>query len=121
MSRYFAEDEMRCKCGKCGGKVHVCPELWVLMDAVREAVGHPLVPTSGYRCAQHPVEVAKPTPGEHTYGCAVDFPVVGDKDRFLMVAAAVKGGCRRIGIGPNFIHLGLSHIFPEDVMWTYYK
>lgn len=119
MSKWFKESEMACKCGKCGGKVKVCPELWDLMDAVRDAVGHPLVPTSGYRCELHPVEAAKARPGEHTYGCAVDLPATNDRDRFLMVREAIIKGCTRIGIGATFIHLGLKKEFPQDVIWLY--
>ena len=121
MSKYFTEDEMKCKCGKCGGKCIVTDKLWRVMDFVREEVGHPLVPTSGYRCSQHPEEAKKPSPGEHSYGCAVDFPFRNSSELWKMVFAAKTIGVTRIGIGNGFIHLGVSNIFPQNVIWTYYE
>lgn len=116
--KYFSEDEMRCKCG-CG-KVMVHPDLWRLMDYVREEVGHALIVDSGYRCANHPEEKKKPTPGEHTYGTAVDLQC-NNSERFTICFAAKSMGCDRIGIGKGFIHLGLSRLLPQKVMWDYYN
>jgi hypothetical protein len=119
-SKYFTDEEMKCKCGKCGGLVFVNPELWRVMDYVRAEVGHALVPTSGYRCAQHPDEKEKPTPGEHNYGCAVDLPYTSGGDLWKILHAAKTIGVKRLGIGKGFIHLGVSLILPNNVIWTYY-
>jgi len=118
MSKHFTEDEMRCKCG-CG-KVMVHPDLWRLMDYVRDEVGHALIVNSGYRCANHPAEKKKATPGEHTYGTAVDL-ACNSTERFTICFAAKAMGCDRIGIGKGFIHLGLSRLLPQHVMWDYYE
>lgn len=120
-SKYFTDEEMKCKCGTCGGKVMVHADLWRVMDYVRTEVGHGLVPTSGYRCSEHPEEKKKPSPGEHTYGCAVDFPYTSGNDLWKIVHAAKVIGVKRIGIGKGFVHLGISNIFPQNVIWTYYE
>ncbi len=119
MSKWFTLNEMRCKCGKCNGEVLVTQPLWDLMDAVRDAVGHPLVPNSGYRCAQHPDEQKPEGPGAHHFGEAVDFPCSTDRDRFLMVSTALGMGYTRAGIAKDFVHLDVSKTKAQRVIWVY--
>ena len=66
--------------------------------------------TSGYRNPEHPIEAAKSKPGEHTTGLAIDVASVGGTNTYDLVSAAIKLGCKRIGINRNnnFVHLGLD-------------
>ena len=83
-------------------------------------LGRELVCTSGYRSPDHPIEVAKKSPGEHTEGLAIDVVAIGGSPVFEIVEAAIDLGCKRIGISrkSNFIHLGLSKERVTSI-WTY--
>ena len=50
MKNYFTDDELACKC--CG-EVSLADGFLDKLNALREAVGHPLSPTSVCRCKQH--------------------------------------------------------------------
>lgn len=98
------------------------PKLLSMLDEVRELYGHPMIITSSYRSPDHPIEAKKSSPGEHTYGAAVDVESVGGEKTFLLVEAAIKVGFTRIGISRknNFVHLGIGYPgAPEKTIWTY--
>ena len=93
-----------------------------VLTLLEEELGSELIVTSGYRPVDHPVEKNKSTPGEHTYGMAVDVAAIGGTAVFMIVQAAIKVGITRIGISrkSNFIHLGGG--YPGSVkhtIWTY--
>ena len=73
-------------------------------------LGYEITVTSGYRSKDHPIESAKSRPGEHTTGLAIDVASVGGTNTYDLVSAAIKLGCKRIGINRNnnFVHLGLD-------------
>ena len=83
-------------------------------------LGRELVITSGYRSPEHPIEIKKKSPGEHTTGLAVDVAAVGGTNVFELVDAAIDMGCKRIGINrkSNFVHLGLDKTRVTSI-WTY--
>ena len=70
----FTEAEFRCR--HCG-RQEMKPELLGRLQALRDVYGRPLPVTSGWRCADHPVEKAKAHPGMHSTGLAVDLGVQG--------------------------------------------
>jgi hypothetical protein len=124
MSKYFSEDELRCKCG-CG----VCimdSEFLALMDEIREDVGEPIGVVSGYRCPKHDAKCNND--GNHPTGQAIDMAAALSRVRFKIVRAAIKRGIKRIGIAKTFLHLDtvISSPFgavpgphPQDVIWLY--
>ena len=98
------------------------PKLLGMLDALRAEYGFPIILTSSYRSPEHPIEAAKDKPGEHTYGAAVDVKCVGGEATYLLVAAAIKCGFKRIGISrkSNFVHLGIGYPgAPKTTIWTY--
>ena len=119
MSKYFSPNEK----GLDGGRYeHLQPELLDKLDKLRELYGKPITITSSYRSPEHPIEAAKSSPGEHSYGAAVDIASVGGEATFLLVKYAIEVGFTRIGVSrkSNFIHLGLGYPGAPDVtLWTY--
>lgn len=123
LSRDFHASEFDCKhCGKRGIK-----QAFVgLLQGLRDAVGKPLIITSGYRCPQHPAEAKKKTPGRHTEGIAADLysPRVSLIQVYRIVLAEFP--CfTGIGVAPhqNYIHLDTRPL-PADklghrVAWAY--
>ena len=98
------------------------PKLLSMLDELREEYGKAIIITSHYRSLDHPIEVKKNKPGEHTYGAAVDIACVGGSNTFRLVAAAIKVGFRRIGVSRknNFVHVGIGYPgAPSTTLWTY--
>lgn len=114
----FKPEEFRCSHTGLDG---MDPEFMARLQALRTTYGKPMVITSGFRHATHPIEAKKDRPGEHTTGRAADVAVRGP-DALRLVALAVSLGFTRIGVqqkGPNrFIHLGDSPDFPPGI-WSY--
>jgi len=121
----FSVAEMACT--HCG----VCDIAWSFMDelqALRTAYGHSMIVTSGYRCPEHPIEVAKDKPGAHASGKAVDIGCHGLQCYNLLSAAESEawtgfGIAQRSGSDLRFLHLdtiapGESHIARPRV-WSY--
>ena len=118
---YFSDDELKCK--HCGGLVFD-EAFRRTLDNIRRDMECPLPVTSGYRCPDHPIEVAKDSPGAHCSGKAVDIKVSGERAlRLLWVAMA--HGVTRIGINQKgkhdqrFIHLDVDTDLPHPAIWTY--
>ena len=54
--KYFTEKELACQhCGEEG----IDHEFMGVIEELREELGFPFVVTSGYRCAEHPIEKRK--------------------------------------------------------------
>lgn len=118
---YFSEDELRCKCG-CG-QLKFDPTVLQTLNSIRGKYGKPMIVTSGYRCPEHPLEVVKSHPGEHTTGMCVDIACHGF-DTAILTKLALEYNATRIGwsqkgdYGNRFIHLGWSKDYPKGT-WTY--
>lgn len=120
----FTPDELACKHCKAQG---ITPEMMEILQSIRTELDKPIFLSSGFRCVKHPVEQEKATPGEHTYGFAVD--ILCHSDRALqLIKMAQERGVNRIGIhqkgnfNGRFIHLGIADkynlAFPV-ALWTY--
>jgi zinc D-Ala-D-Ala carboxypeptidase len=82
------------------------------LDALREAMGHPLIVTSGFRTEQHNKNVGGARASKHMHGIAFDISMA-NVDPHLFEAEARKAGFVSFGIYPpqkptgskNFIHI----------------
>lgn len=120
---YFSEHEFACKhCGKC----LMLPSFMDKLYTLRQKYGKPMIPSSGYRCPDHPEEANKSNgPGVHTMGCAADIFVSG-RDAFRLLELAIAEGFTGIGIqqkgNARYLHLdtapdGLRFVRP--ILWSY--
>lgn len=78
--RYFRRTDpyIACSCGQCGGfPAEPAEKLMRLADAVRQAAGRPMVPTSTVRCAAHNKAVGGVYNSRHLLGQAMDFYIPG--------------------------------------------
>lgn len=120
-TRHFLDQEWVCDCG-CG---KLPPQdFQERIEALREAFGHPLVISSGARCAAHNQAVSTTGPdGPHTVA-AVDFRIAGHL-AFELVRLAMLAGFTGIGIqqaGPwekRFVHIDDRRRHPGPAIWSY--
>lgn len=118
----FSEGEFSCRhCGKNEMK----PEFMEKLQHLRTVYNKPMTVSSGYRCAQHPIEAAKTEPGAHTTGMAADIAVQGAEAHRLL-QLALEFGFTGIGVqqkgGGRFIHLDTipaAPEFPRPTVWSY--
>lgn len=119
--KYFTEKELACQhCGEEG----IDHEFMGVIEELREELGFPFVVTSGYRCAEHPIEKRKNSPGAHQSGRAIDIAVHGERAMKLIDAARAKG-FKRIGVAQKgslssrFIHLDDCADKASPALWSY--
>lgn len=115
----FKADEFNCShCGKNEMK----PEFVSKLQALRTAYGKPMRITSGFRCAQHPIEAKKIKPGAHASGCACDIAVDG-QEGYQLLKLAFQFGFTGIGVNQKtsgrFIHLDTLAEPPRPNLWSY--
>ena len=116
------DKKLLCTCGhKDCDKRSVNQETLYRAQIVRTKAERPLQVTRGGRCANHPNEVTKRTPGDH-YKCnALDIAVSNGLERGQLVDLGIKAGFNAIGVANTFVHLGYRPELRggEIVMWTY--
>jgi hypothetical protein len=79
--------------------------------------------TSGYRHPDENREVGGVEDSEHTYDPSegVDVLCKRSATRYKMVKWCLDNGLTRIGIGNDFVHIGIGADKPQLVMWDYYN
>jgi zinc D-Ala-D-Ala carboxypeptidase len=118
----FSLEEFACKhCGE--NKIE--HELIDKLQLLRSDVGFPFKITSGYRCADHPIEKVKSEPGTHALGLAADILLRGEQ-ALEVISKATDYGFTGIGINQKgnarFIHLDISKDSqgrPRPHVWSY--
>lgn len=105
-----------------GALENIHPDLLERLKELERIFGKEIFITSGYRDPDHNKKVGGVTGSEHTYNPAegVDIACLRSPTRWSLVTIAMKLGFRRIGIGKNFVHLGIATDKPQNVMWHYY-
>ena len=96
------------------------------LDQLREDMGFAFPVTSAYRCAEHPIEARKKSPGSHSTGRAVDIGVRGE-NAYKLIQGAIELGFTGIGVNQKgsttrFIHLDdieNSDGRPRPTVWSY--
>lgn len=100
--------------------VNMKPEFLNKLTEARIEANIPFNITSGYRTAAHNKKIKGTKNSAHLRGYAADIAVTTSSARFTIVAAAIKVGFNRIGIGNSFIHLDCDPELPANVIWDYY-
>lgn len=108
-------------CTHCGAN-QMTPAFMAKLQALRTAYAKPMRITSGFRCAQHPIEAKKAKPGAHASGCACDVGAEG-QDAHRLLKLAFELGFTGIGVqqkgGGRFIHLDTLEEAPRPNVWSY--
>ena len=116
MSAYFKKGEFACRC--CG--VEIIGSVFLLrLNKARKIAGVPFNITSGYRCPVHNAAVHSRPTSSHVKGLAADIAVNDSRGRFLILAALIKAGFTRMGIGKDFIHVDADQDKDQNVTWLY--
>lgn len=109
--KYFSQKEVE--------RFKLVPELWELLDNIREQCGFPVVINSGLRTPEENAKLTKAvSDSAHLTGCAVDIKCDDSVKRLKIVYIALLHGIRRVGIDGNFVHLDIDKDKPE-CMWLY--
>lgn len=119
----FSPHEMSCK---GDGSLKVDEKFMDTLQAVRAAVGFPMVVTSGYRSPAYNAKISETGEhGPHTTGMAVDISVSGPR-AVTLLQVAMQLGMRGFGISQKgasrFIHLDMVPNSPESprpALWSY--
>ena len=98
------------------------PKLKQHLGELEKRMGFALTMTSGYRDPGHNTDVGGVPGSEHTYDPAegVDILCKRSVTRFKMVKELLEMGITRIGIGKDFVHIGIAADKPQRAMWHYY-
>lgn len=113
----FELSEFDCKCG-CGFN----NIKYAFVDRVQYARNRAslvFIVRSGCRCYQHNKDVGGKPSSDHLTGEGVDIVCVTSSGRFMMYDAFRDAGFTRIGVGPDFIHVGMRQDNPQEVFWIY--
>ena len=107
-----------------GSITHLHPELMAILQALEVEMGFELTITSGQRTKEHndDPKVGGVKDSEHTYDPAEGADVLCKQGvtRYKMLQWLFKHGITRIGIGKEFIHIGIAEDKPAYVVWPYY-
>lgn len=121
-SKYFQKKEFDCQ---HTGENEMQEEFIMRLNDLRHEFGKPMIITSGYRHATHPIEARKKSPGAHNSGCAADIALNG-QDAYQLLSLAFSMAFTGIGVNmkgnTRFIHLdtltGSSGVF-RPIVWSY--
>lgn len=102
-----------------GSGVNMHKDMVAILDDIRSALRLPIKVTSGFRTAVHNATVGGVAGSEHVRGLAVDIEVLSSSQRYKIIREALRRGVKRIGIGREFLHLGLSFDHPQETIWLY--
>lgn len=128
----FTYEEFACRCGTCASENRMAEFVIDNLQELRTACGFPFVITSGYRCADHPIEAVKDEPGPHNTGLAVDIALTHKEALAVLSAALLTNaqvdmwiwqgfGLNQKG-GERFVHLDQCEESGRRVrphIWTY--
>ena len=116
LTKNFSNYEFDCPC--CG-KLGIKHKLVLIAQATRDIYGQRVIINSGVRCHAHNLEEGGKPNSDHLTGDGIDIHCTTSRLRYHILRSAIEAGVNRIGIGSNFIHLGISDDNPQQVVWTY--
>lgn len=100
-----------------GAKMHT--EFLQKLDEARGIAGVPFRINSGVRTEYWNQKVGGVPGSSHLTGWAADISATTSNRRYLILAALIEVGIRRIGIGDSFIHCDMDPDKPYNVTWLY--
>lgn len=106
-----------------GKTTNIHLDLMEILTELELHMGFELTINSGYREPGHNEAVGGVANSEHTYDPAegVDVLCKQGVTRYKMLQWLFKYGVRRIGVGKDFVHIGIAEDKPQNVAWHYYK
>jgi uncharacterized protein YcbK (DUF882 family) len=119
VGEYFYRWEFACKGDDCcGHSAPVSKDLIYVLDDMREALGHRLRISSGFRCYKHNAseEVGSKDSSQHTKGLAADIYADGEDIDYL-ARVAFQSGATAVGKYTWGIHVDVRE--GSDKEWDY--
>lgn len=116
-SEHFKEVEFN-RCTPSCSLQDMDQEFMNALDRVRYIAGIPLILNCAYRSVAWEKSKGRSGTGDHPQRKGVDIRCQSDRNRWLIVQAAIQSGFNRIGIAKTFIHLGMGNGTPR-VIWMY--
>ena len=100
MSKHFKLEEFACS---TSGEVRMNEQLLQALEDIREALGEPMVITSGYRSDQHPITQSKidrgaKHGGAHHLGLAADVSCAGPTAMKILALAIENPAITGVGV-----------------------
>jgi len=91
-------------------------------DELREAFGHPMIPTSSYRSEAYNNELyrklgKKPVKSQHLLGTATDYKNIYTSAQLHKLVSLATERKMSIGISKHFIHIDTR--IGEEKLWVY--
>ena len=99
--KWFTPAEIACK---GDGSIMIDTEALIKLDALRTAIGKPIIITSGYRSPKHNEAVGGSPNSKHKLGKAFDISLAGH-DKEELYAAAKTVGFTGFGKYKTFMHV----------------
>lgn len=110
--KYFTKAEVE--------KWKLKPELWALLDKMREECGFAFNINSGLRTKEENDKLKdSASDSAHLSGLAVDISIKDSLKRSKIVQVAFNNGISRIGISDTFVHIDMDKSKPQNVIWLY--
>lgn len=117
LTRHFRKSEMRCRCGRkeCDA-VPMRRQFLNKLEALREAWGKEISPTSAARCSMWNAKIGGAPDSQHLVGNAADFWFAEPTDAIKFSILAAKCGLGGIGTGRHLVHVDDRGF---DARWQY--
>ena len=105
-----------------GKTANIHPALMDILLLLEQEMGFELTVTSGQRDEATNTEAGGVVGSEHTYHPAEGADVLCKQSitRYKMLHWLLAHDVRRIGIGQDFLHVGIADDKPQFVAWHYY-
>lgn len=118
--KFFIDDEIACRCGKCSCK-EADPQTLQRAYIARMIAGCPFPIRSWCRCREHNKLSDGAINSAHLRGTALDIGFTDAEHAYKIMNALMIAGFPRVGINWErlFIHADDDKILPQNVLFKY--